>query len=353
MYKLFNFKFDLKESLYKFSSLFCIVILPIIFFVLHYAIKDAPDWQGVENAHFQVFLSYKVTPYFYPFFLYSVLSGLLLIFRYNYYRKYFIIRWGIYTGTFLAFLYLFLGTFYLGLLLLGASAVAIITWFLLLFLNRTLLHYLIFIFFVLAIFVSIISHGPFFSVFGLIFVLHLLGTPALAAFFGVLLILYLHRDKRPVLSEPLKEKFLISGIYSTLYGGTTYLAILKTIELYQQLPKIPPDCYIATAAAKGHASFVGSTTFPLENHERFALNRQLQTLKCFELILKASSPRLHCFIRKIYNVYGKKAATKITSPWLADITYLSLKPLELFAYGVVKIIFPRNYREIVSGFYHP
>lgn len=70
------------------------------------------------------------------------------------------------------------------------------------------------------------------------------------------------------------------------------------------------------------------------------VNEQLQRLKCAELALMAVQPSLHRWIRKIYDVAGRRLARRIQNPFLADAAYLLLKPWEWSAGLVLKIIVP-------------
>jgi hypothetical protein len=112
-------------------------------------------------------------------------------------------------------------------------------------------------------------------------------------------------------------------------------------ELYAALPaQPPPDCYIATAAARGHPRFVHSQVVIFTEGKSMRVNRQLQILKCAELALLAVNPRLHKLLRQIYDVVGKALARKIQNPFLADMAYLLCKPWEWCAVLVLKRITP-------------
>ncbi|RPJ21152.1 MAG: hypothetical protein EHM33_26885 [Chloroflexi bacterium] len=67
---------------------------------------------------------------------------------------------------------------------------------------------------------------------------------------------------------------------------------------------------------------------------------QLQRLKCAELGLMAVQPRLHTFLRHMYDVIGRVLAQRIQNPFLADAAYLLLKPWEWSAGLVLKTIIP-------------
>jgi hypothetical protein len=124
------------------------------------------------------------------------------------------------------------------------------------------------------------------------------------------------------------------------FAATWSLSIMRTLQLYSQLPTQPPDCYIATAAANGHPRLVGSREVTLPSGARMRVNAQLQRLKCAELALKAVSPRLHGVLRKLYDTLGRPIARRMKNPFVADAAYLLLKPFELISIFVLRWIAP-------------
>ena len=117
--------------------------------------------------------------------------------------------------------------------------------------------------------------------------------------------------------------------------------ILKMYELYAALPPTPPpDCYIATAAARGHPGLVRSWTVRRADGGTMQVNAQLQRLKCAELALLAVAPRVHRGVRRIYDRAGKDLAQCIQDPYLADLAYLFLVPWEGLAQRVLKLLVP-------------
>lgn len=130
------------------------------------------------------------------------------------------------------------------------------------------------------------------------------------------------------------------GVWFATYALSWRYDILKMYELYNALPVKPPDCYIATAAAQGHTRFVMSNTVQRADGLSMQVNGQLQRLKCAELALMAINPLLHKVFRKIYDVVGKALAHRMTNPFVADVAYLLLKPVEWVAIVVLKWIIP-------------
>jgi len=135
------------------------------------------------------------------------------------------------------------------------------------------------------------------------------------------------------------------------YVAAWQFDILKMYELYAALPPQPPaNCYIATAAARGHPRFVRSWIVVREDGFSLHVNSQLQILKCAELALMAINPRVHRAGRRIYDVIGKLLAQGIQNQYLADLAYLLLKPWEQLARFVLKRFIP-DLDSIAGSFY--
>lgn len=108
-------------------------------------------------------------------------------------------------------------------------------------------------------------------------------------------------------------------------------AIVWTLEEYQKLPTQQPDCYVCSAAANGHAKWVGSNQVKTPKGKAI-INPQMQRLKALELILTVICPRSHRRIRAIYDRIGPTFAHYcVSNRWFADITFLLLKPVEWLA----------------------
>ena len=105
-------------------------------------------------------------------------------------------------------------------------------------------------------------------------------------------------------------------------------------------PQPPPDCYIATTAARGHPQVVGSWIVECAHGESLPVNKQLQILKCTELALMAVQPRLHKRLRRAYDVVGKALARKMGNAFFADAAYLLLKPWAWLARCILRRIVP-------------
>ena len=97
-------------------------------------------------------------------------------------------------------------------------------------------------------------------------------------------------------------------------------------NLYLGLADEPPEeCFVVTAATRGHPRWVG--TWYDEREQRW-LNRQLLTFWKFEDRLRASIPGFHRCLRRVYNRVGPFIARRIVYRWQADCVYALLKPLE-------------------------
>ncbi len=107
-------------------------------------------------------------------------------------------------------------------------------------------------------------------------------------------------------------------------------AFVAMLEAYADLPP-SPDCFVATAAARGHSRWVGAWHQPSEEGGSFTLTRQMQDLKGLELLLSSFSPGLHRPLRRLYDRFGPRFADRLRSPFLADLAWLLLLPMQGFA----------------------
>ena len=103
-----------------------------------------------------------------------------------------------------------------------------------------------------------------------------------------------------------------------------------------------PSSYIATAASRGHRRWVGGRVLTLPDGRDILVNRQLHRLITLELLLAYQAPQIHRLLRGIYDRVGPPLAAGLTNPWLADIAYLCLKPLEWTAAMICRLSLPRE-----------
>jgi hypothetical protein len=125
-----------------------------------------------------------------------------------------------------------------------------------------------------------------------------------------------------------------------VYIGSWYLAVSREMAAYNKLPIQPPpdDCYVANAACRGHRAWVRSEWVERQDGPPFLVNPQLRTLKAGEIAFKAILPRGHWILRCAYDAIGPRLATRIRSPWLADVAYAGLVPLALATHIMLRIL---------------
>lgn len=330
--------------------------ITIIFIVLHSAgvltllfTTQLAEWQtGKFGTYLQVFLSKDVFPLYYPFLALSVGSAIAYVFSLKQFKKNHIVTVGIYSGTFIATvltILFFMSSiqflmFVVGSIIIAAIfvAVKVIDEF---FTHRT---------FKKIVLLNCISYGLIVGILSLItdgsaaFGLLIL-SPFLISISGILLSLHVIQQNLPYTKS---EHIRNWSIYGILFSGTTVAAIYRTFEMYSRLPKEPPQCYIATAAARGHRSLTGSIDqFDANTRQSYVMNDQLVILKSGELIIKTLFPSIHKVFRTYYNNYGQRIARKIHNPFLADAVYISLIPATLIVKSLLFFIFP-NYTQFVK-----
>lgn len=86
--------------------------------------------------------------------------------------------------------------------------------------------------------------------------------------------------------------------------------------------------YLCTVAAGGHRKVVKPVRMGVRHGHPVIVNRQLCIANAFEQILEERVPRAHRVIRNFYDTYGFPIAKLIHSPYLADMVYFMMKPLE-------------------------
>jgi hypothetical protein len=111
------------------------------------------------------------------------------------------------------------------------------------------------------------------------------------------------------------------------------ISVLWSRLIFESLPKNPPamTCFVVTAAARGHPILVGPFVETSRNGHPRCINHQLIALWSLEAKWQQLAPCSHAAFRHVYNRIGPIIARRITSPWLADATYLALKPAEWIA----------------------
>lgn len=332
------------------------IIFPILSFSIHTTMDSiSSTWQsGQTNTFANLFLLTNASWIFFPLIGYSVISLLSLSNNNPKIPENFFVRLGVYTGVILSIQYSIL-------LILAFSGYLIIVWIVpsLLFyifkeisqslgkkLKRIIKIITLIVTLILAI-IYLMKSGfdglltlPY-AIFAIGILVILFSSPfwALLVFIKTSITLLKYYETIPYFTI---RKIIGVLSWLTLYGFALRINILKMYEIYASLPTQPPDCYIATATAKGHPQFVGSQKVRLKNGEMMQVTQQLQRFKFAEIAFMAIFPSLHKTVRKLYNVFGKKLAHYIQNPLLADIAFLLLIPLEWITFFILKLIIPES-----------
>ena len=86
--------------------------------------------------------------------------------------------------------------------------------------------------------------------------------------------------------------------------------------------------YLCTVAAGGHEKVVKPVRLGERHGHKVIVNRQLCVANAFEQILEEKTPNFHRHVRHFYDTYGFPIAKLIHSPFVADVIYFVMKPLE-------------------------
>lgn len=87
--------------------------------------------------------------------------------------------------------------------------------------------------------------------------------------------------------------------------------------------------YLCTVAAGGHPRLVKPIRKGMRHGHEVIVNRQLCIANAFEQVMEEYTPVFHRHIRNIYDKYGFPIARVIRSPYIADVVYILMKPLEV------------------------
>lgn len=121
------------------------------------------------------------------------------------------------------------------------------------------------------------------------------------------------------------------SVWSGLGVTAVTLAVLRMNERWAALPEIPhDDCFVATAAARGHPRVVGSVPVRLADGRVLLVTRQLRALKAFELALAALLPHAHRALRLVYDRVGPPVAARL-GPTTATLAWVALLPAQWVA----------------------
>jgi hypothetical protein len=138
-----------------------------------------------------------------------------------------------------------------------------------------------------------------------------------------------------------------AGLTFTLVGTLPFWAVsaLWSYLHYLSLPDHVQDCFIVTAASRGHRKIVGPHFNVLHRGQARSANQQLATLWAFEALWQKHAPCTHSAFRRIYNVIGPIMAKQIRSAWTADLVFIALKPAQFFACSALAIEAFRNVKK--------
>lgn len=107
-------------------------------------------------------------------------------------------------------------------------------------------------------------------------------------------------------------------------------------------PPIEYDAhYLCTVSLRGHKELVKPIRFGIRRGNKIVVNRQLCIANAFEQLIEEKTPRLHHFIRYIYDKYGYPLSKHINTAVQADITYILMKPLE-WIFLIALYVFDKN-----------
>ena len=320
------------------------ILMPIVSFIIAFGDTLTPDWQsGNFDAYILIMLGGTVSRYFYPFLAYSIVCMLLLLTAPARFSKYFIVRLGIYTGTILSLQYAIL----LGITVAHISFYSFVAGGILLPLGikwlceevgtRKLIYIIVGLvssFWLIWVFVNRDVYQPLLF----ILIIMLAMAPCWCLILSILVSVRLIKNYEFSLPRTIYGLGLFAWLLPFI--GAWRIAILKTLEVYASLPTSQPDCYFATVAAKGHPQFVKSKPIVIENGSVTWINAQLRYFKCAELTLMAICPSGHKVFREIYAVFGIPLMRILDHPLLADLIYITLKPIEWGAKVLLRVLLP-------------
>lgn len=339
------------------------IALPIISFLISFEFPfEGPEWQdGNFSSYLQLMTGGPASYYFYPLLLFSMICMGYLLFKPDVGKK-FTVRLGIYTGVIFSFHYSILilatGAFWI---VVAASAIWLIVIPILIrgikaiWSNKLLAHpWKNTISYSVGIGILIVMIFFYNDILGIISILPfslLPAGPVICFFISIKFSIRLFRRfEIPTTISVFHQLAVVSWIGAYLVAWR--FSILKAIEMYAQLPTSPPDCYIATAAAKGHPTIVRSQPVNLANGAVMQVNTQLQILKAAEIALKTVAPKIYRRCRIFYDRYGQILARTLNSPSRGTLAYIGLKPFECAAQIVFQFLIPDS-KNISKKLYMP
>lgn len=323
------------------------VILPVICFGIGY--PDQPAWQSGNIADFaRLLLSHKSTLPFYPFLLYNLISMTLIVYKPAGFAVNTWVRYGIYSGVAVGIFYWCVFMFAFSTAIAGSPAWRIIgfavysslgvciPWIVIKLLQYAIPKYHNIALLLLFPIICCCIGFPPILIYGLFFFLFCSTSWAVTSYATMTFILLRHQEDvrfRYTLSQLLGMTTWFAGFFAA--WRVSYLIVLQE---YSKLPTTAPECYICTAAARGHKHWVSSEECITENGEVFRVNNQMRCFKAFELLILTINPKFHRVCRKTYDTIGPPLADFLKNSIFADLTYSTLKPAEWLCRGLLYII---------------
>jgi len=323
------------------------VLLPAVWFF--FARDRGPSWQsGSLSDYADILLSWKPALPFWPFLLYSMTCFTLVVVRPERFVGYAAVRAGVYTGVWLAVHYfcvlaLVMGSGGIVAIMIAAAfgiSVSVLAFWAIGALcyrygdNRVFAAFLV-------VGVFMLPLCAFVAVFSFV-----CATPwAVLAYTAVAVRLVADRASN-------RFQFSLAWLLGLVtwfaaYLGAWRLAIQITLAEYAKLPtEAPPDCYVATAAARGHRRWVRAEPCRTAAGQSYLANDQMRRLKALELILARLCPPVHRACRGVYDRLGPVAARLLVHPLLADAAYAALKPAEWAAWAALRLLLPKADRSV-------
>jgi len=148
--------------------------------------------------------------------------------------------------------------------------------------------------------------------------------------YGVAAFVLIDRPKAAAWRWKVRDALALTTWTACLFGAWRR-AMDLAIQEYATLPMEAPNCFVCSAAARGHRRLVRSEAVCVDGQRVVWTNAQLRVLKAAELAMMTGAPRAHRAVRRIYNFIGPRLARRLKNPWAADAAYLALKPVEWLA----------------------
>lgn len=140
-------------------------------------------------------------------------------------------------------------------------------------------------------------------------------------------------------------------LWSMLALGGGALCVQRMNALWAALPVHDPNCFVATAAARGPRWLVRGRPVRFETGRIIPVTRQLRTLKAGELVLATLLPRAHRALRWVYDRVGPFLAARL-GPGSATLAWAMLLPLQVITEVALRALF-RSAPRLIARTYEP